>query len=100
MRISFVLLIVLAGCATTPAGLEPRAPIATYTTTKLPKAIAACLQDKSGPLSLVREGNQASIRSRDAIPGFIINIFDNGVVHVRRPSPLEDEARSLVESCI
>jgi hypothetical protein len=100
MRISILLLTALAGCATTPAGLRLQAPGATYSTTKLPKAVATCLQERSGPLSLVREGNRASIRSRDANPGLAIHIFDNGVVHVLRPSPLEDEARSLVESCI
>lgn len=95
MRMSF-LFIALAGCATT--GLPP--PSATYTTIKRPADVLACLQQRSGPHSLVRAGNRASIKSRDANPGLAIHIFDNGVVHVQRPSPLGDEVRALMESCI
>lgn len=90
MRLTFLLLIAVGGCATTP---RP-----SYTTVKPPKAVADCLQDTLGPVAVVREGNLAAITSRDA--ALSLRVYDNGTVEVRRPIPFEGPTRSAVESCI
>ena len=100
MRVAYLLLSALATCATTPASSQLPTAIANYSTAKIAKDIAACLGERSGPLSLVRNGNRETITSRDAKPGLAIYVFDNGTVQVWRYSSSESETRSLVQSCV
>ncbi len=97
---SILLIIVLGGCTMTPVELRARTPSATYTTSKPPKAVADCLQNRLGPLALVRRGNRASISSRDMDTGVAIDIVDGGSVQVWRFLPFEGETRRHVEACL
>ncbi len=97
---SFLLIIVLGGCSMTPVELRARTPSATYTTSKRPQAVADCLQNRLGPLSLVRRGNRASITSRETTTGVAIDIVDGGAVRVWRFLPFEGETRRHVEACL
>ncbi len=99
MRHSLLLFIALGGCTTSPAGFRSSTPVATYTTAKLPKAVAQCLQGTLGSVALVRRGNRAHITSRDA-PQLSLRIYDNGVAQVWAPKPFEARFRSSVESCL
>lgn len=100
MRLTLLVVLALGGCATTPALFGSASPSETYATVKQSRAIADCLEDTFGPVSLVRRGNRASITSRDARPKLSLRIYDNGTVQVWRPTPLEGQTRSSVESCI
>lgn len=99
MRHSLFLFFALGGCTTTPAFLRSAIPIATYTTAKMPRAIAECLQGRLGPVALVRRSNRAQITSRDP-PQLSLRIYDNGTAQVWGPVPFEGKLRSSIQSCI
>lgn len=96
-RIASLAVVALCGCATIPDHLQSQTRSGTYVTAKLAQPIADCLQDRIGPVALVRKGRRAAITSKT---GLAIDVFDGGAVRVRRPLPLDGETRRHVEACL
>lgn len=96
-RIALLAVVALGGCATTVDHLQSQTQSGTYVTAKLAQPIADCLQDRFGPVGLVRTGRRAAITSKT---GLAIDVFDGGAVRVRQPLPLDGEARRHVEACL
>ena len=91
----------LAGSSQSPLyALKQQEPRATYTTPLTPKAVAACISDSVGPVSMLAHGSRHSIVSRELETSGVAIDMDGGAVKVWRFAPYEGEIRRRVEACL
>ena len=88
----FMTLILTAGAAVQ----APPPPQATFNTGRTGEAVAQCLSQSWGPVSVVRRGEKVAIKSKDGLDVDVIG----STVNVRRVPPIDGPGKTRVQACL